>query len=263
MDDQAAIDTLFAGRDPRRPAADLAGRRPATLEGAYRIQDGLVRRLERSGGGRPVGFKIGASSVRAQRFLGLSEPMSGQVLAGGILESPARISAGDYRFCLIEPEFAFRLGRDLPPRARPYDAEEAAAAVATLHPAIEVVTSAYGETAWQRVGAVDLICDNGAHGCLVLGEGRQDWRGVDLAGQRVELQVDGRPFGVGSGAAALGHPLTALAWLASQQSRRGRGLRAGEVVTTGVVTPFVVLGAGRRAEATFGPFGSCRLYLDD
>lgn len=263
MSEDALVEDLLAGRDPSRPAASLGERRPRDLEAAYRVQQGMVRQLERRGGGRPIGFKVGASSERAQRFLGLTEPMSGQVLSGGLMESPARVSAGAYRFCLVEPEFAFRLGRDLPPRARPYGREEVADAVATLHPAIEVVTSAYGEEAWQRVGAIDLVSDNGAHGCLVLGEGRADWRHVDLAAQRVELLVDGRPFGVGSGAAALGHPLASLAWLATQQSRRGRGLRAGEVVTTGVVTPFVVLGAGRRAEATFGPFGNCRLSLEE
>lgn len=263
MGESELIESLLAGRDPRRPAARLDGRRPADLDGAYRIQEGMVRRLERQGGGRPIGFKIGASSERAQRFLGLTAPMSGQVLSGGLLESPARVSAGAYRFCLVEPEFAFRLGRDLPPRARPYGRQEVADAVATLHPAIEIVTSAYGADAWQTVGAIDLVSDNGAHGCLILGEGRRDWRRFDLAAQRVELHVDGRPFGVGSGAAALGHPLAALAWLATQQARRGRGLRAGEVVTTGVVTPFVMLQAGQRAEAHFGPFGNCRLSLLD
>ncbi len=262
MNDEVLIDRLLAGRDPAQPAAAAGGRYPASLDGAYRVQDGLVRRLERSGRGRQVGFKIGASSERAQRFLGLREPMSGQVLEAGLLEAPATISTAGYRFCLIEPEFAFRLARDLPPRARPYSMAEAGAAVAALHPAIEVVTSAYGETAWQTVGALDLVADNGAHGCLVLGEGRRDWRGIDLARQRVELRVDGRLFGAGSGAAALGHPLAALAWLASQQGRRGRGLRAGEVVTTGVVTPLAVLHAGQKVEATFGPFGSCRLTLE-
>ena len=39
----------------------------------------------------------------------------------------------------IEAEVAFRLGRDLPPRAAPYTRAEVMAALATAHPAIEVL----------------------------------------------------------------------------------------------------------------------------
>lgn len=258
QEDSAAL--LVAGRDPANAAVVLpAASCPATLEAAYRLQTRVVARLQAAGRGRPIGFKIGASSERAQRYLGLTEPFSGQVLAGGLHSSPARLPAQRFRFRLVEPEFAFVLARDLPPRNRRYSESEVAEAVGTLHPAIEIVASAYGKDAWHRMSARELVADNGVHGCLVLGEGRRDWRRFDLAAHRVELWIDGSPAGSGSGAAALGHPLTALTWLANQQSRAGRGLRAGEAVTTGVVTPFVFVEAGQRAAAEFGALGSCRV----
>jgi len=258
-----ALAALAAARCGGPPLAPGAAGPVANLDQAYRHQDLLVRHLCRARGGRPVGFKIGATSARAQRYLGLDGPFSGQLLSHALHASPARLSAAAFQFRLVEPEFAFRLGRDLPPRARPYGADEVADAVATLHPALEVVTSAFGARAWLAAGASALIADNGAHGALVLGEGRADWRRVDLAAQRVELRIDGRRFGTGSGAEALGHPLAALAWLATALSRRGRGLAAGALVTTGVVTPFALLRAGQVAVADYGPFGRCKLEFID
>jgi 2-keto-4-pentenoate hydratase len=250
---------LAAGRDPANPPASLgAGEAPGSLDAAYRAQARLVRLLARQGG-RPVGYKIGATSLLAQRFLGVGGPFAGQVLARGLHRSPARLPAGAFRFRLVEPEYAFTLARPLPARARSYTPAEVAAAVGTLHPAIEIVTSAYGEQGWQRVGGLALIADNGAHGALVLGEGRADWQRFDLARERVELRIDGRLEGSGDGRAVLGHPLAALAWVATELARQGRGLQAGEVITTGVVTPFRLVAAGQRVEAQFGPFGFCRL----
>ena len=254
---------LAAGRDPANPPTSLGpGDAPAGLQAAYREQHRLVRLLG-ARDGRPVGYKIGATSLLAQRFLGVAAPFAGQVLAGRLHRSPARLSAAAYRFRLVEPEYAFTLARALPARALAYTPAEVAAAVATLHPAFEIVCSAYGEQGWQRVGGRALIADNGAHGALVLGEGRSDWQRFDLARERVELRIDGRLEGTGDGRAALGHPLLALAWLATELARQGRGLQAGEVVTTGVVTPFKLLAAGQRAEAQFGPFGSCQVEFTE
>ncbi len=61
------------------------------------------------------------------------------------------------------------------------------------------------------------------------------------------------------GANALGHPLDALAWLANQGVLGGRGLKAGDVVTTGVVTPFIYVEAGDRVTADFGALGEVNL----
>ena len=254
---------LLQGRDPANPPTVLAaGQGPRSLDEAYRQQRLLVRLLGATAG-RPVGYKIGATSRVVRSFLGVDEPFAGQVLRGGLHSSPARLSAARFRFRLIEPEYAFVLARPLPARARAYDAAEVADAVGTLHPAIEIVTSAYGSEGWQQVGGLALIADNGAHGALVLGEGRADWRRLDLTLERVELRIDGALAGSGDGRAVLGHPLRVLAWLATLLARQGAGVAAGAVVTTGVLTPFRLVAAGQRIEANFGPFGSCRVEFTE
>ena len=256
-----AAAALLAARAERRPISALPeGCAPANLEEAYRIQAALIELSAAGGPGDIAGFKIGATSAAARELLALDAPFYGTMLRAGILESPARVSRGAHSFCLIEPEFAVRLGRDLPARGAAYSREEAAAAVASVHPAFEVVTSAYG-AAWTGAGAANLIADNGVHGCLVLGAGQADWQGLDLASHPVTFLRNGQEEGRGTGANALGHPLEALAWLAGQGAAGGRGLKAGDLVTTGVVTPFLYAEAGDELLADFGALGQVRLDM--
>ncbi len=121
--------------------------RPAAAGEGYAIQAAL--RAAR--GGELAGFKIGATSQAARTLLATEEPFHGCLFADGVHDSPATLSAGDTIFRLIEPEFAFRLGADLPVREAPYGRAELVHAIASLHPAFEVVTSAYGE-AWTGAG---------------------------------------------------------------------------------------------------------------
>jgi 2-keto-4-pentenoate hydratase len=226
------------------------------LEAAYAVQDALIA-LQ---GGRRVGYKIGATSKRAQSYLGLEGPLSGQVLSGTIFRSPANIPADGLVFALAEPEFAFRIREDLPARERPFDRERVEAALGALMPAMEIVTSVW--ESWAEQGAFALIADNGAHGCLVLGEDVEDWRSSGLPEHRVRIEINGAPRGEGTGANCLGHPLNALTWLANETAGRGEGLRAGEVVTTGVVTPFHYLEFGDEVVADFGRLGRVSLRYD-
>jgi 2-keto-4-pentenoate hydratase len=252
-----AAELLLAARREGRAIETLPPDcRPVDLDEGYRIQDAFVA----LSGKAVSGFKIGATSDRAQAYLEINVPFTGCVLQGDLYQSPARLPAGDFIFRLIEPEFAFRLGRDLPSRDAAYDRLEVADAVESLHPAIEIVTS--GLQDWRRQGAAALVADNGVDGGLVLGPACAEWRGLDLPGHAVSLAVNGAQAGSGVGANALGDPLIALAWLAGDLSRRGRGLEAGQVVTTGVVTPFVELQAGDSAVADFGTLGEVQLTFD-
>jgi 2-keto-4-pentenoate hydratase len=251
---ERAAGLLLAARRARRPIASLPDDcRPETLAEGYLAQDAFVA----SSGGAVAGFKIGATSAKAQAFLEIDAPFAGSVLKHDLHDSPAVLAAARFPFRLIEPEVAFRLGRDLPPRARGYEREEVAAAVADLHPAIEIVTS--GLQNWQRQGVASLIADNGVNGALILGPACAHWRDFDLPRHEVTLRVNGEVAGTGVGGNALGDPMSALAWLVEHRARRGRGLAAGQVVTTGVVTEFVELDAGDEAVADFVSLGEVRL----
>ena len=253
--ERAAACLQDARRQVRQIDALPDGAMPGSDEEGYRIQEALLV----ESGDVAAGYKIGATSKRAQDFLGTDGPFYGRLRRGALLDSGVVLARRDLPFYLLEPEFAFRMGEDLPSRDRTYDRDEVTAAVATVIPAIEVVTSVWRE--WNQRGVPALIADNGVHGLQLLGPEFPKWRELDLADHQVRLRVDGRQAGEGRGANALGHPLAALTWLANALRARDRGIKAGEIVTTGVVTPFVTLERGSHAEADFGELGSVTVNL--
>jgi 2-keto-4-pentenoate hydratase len=154
---------------------------------------------------------------------------------------------------VAEAEFAFRMGRDLPPSATPYSVPDVLDAVASLHPAIEIPDSRYDD--YTLVGAPQLIADNACAHYFVLGRAAPaDWRAFDLAAHQVVAHV-GSHVREGVGANVLGDPRLALAWLVNELSGTGITLRAGEVVTTGTCIVPPPIDAGDRIEMDFGVLG--------
>ena len=189
--------------------------RPRSLEEAYEVQAALER-LD----GRPLGgWKIGGTSELIQKQLGLDRPFPGRVFLPTIHASPARIERHRFIALALEPEFAFRLGRDLPPRPAPYAREEVAEAVASLHPACELVDTRLA--VGFKAPAPCIIADNGCNAALVHGAAVADWRRFDLAQAKVRFSLNGKKVAEGSGAAVLGHP-SGGAGLARQRLERPR-----------------------------------------
>ncbi len=248
---EEAVELLIAARgDHRRLDAFPPSCRPATFEDGHAIQEAFVRAWS-----APVaGYKIGCTSLEAQRMLGAPGPFPGRVFAPVLLKSPARVAAKAFHRLGIEPEFAFTMARDLPARPAQYVREEVADAVAAVHGAIELVDSRW--TDWIKAGIASVVADNGANGGLVLGPAVTDWRRFDLAKARATLRFDDRIIAEGTGAAVLGHPLDALTWLANHLSARGYGLKAGDAVTTGTVASINFAEPGMHVSADFGALGT-------
>jgi 2-keto-4-pentenoate hydratase len=232
-----AADALQKARHRRTQIAPLpAAIAPRTEAEGAAVQYALA---QRNGAASPAGFKIGATAGRMQKYLGLSGPAAGFMAAGNLYRSGVNVRFADYLRPGVECELAVRLARDLP--AGPCTEEQAAEAVGDLFAGIEIVDNRYGELA--EFGTPTLIADQVYHAAAVLGEpGVQDWRSLDVAALRGRLVVDGRVRDEGLGADLLGHPLNCLAWLVgSSVAAAFGGLRAGQVVMLGSVTPPVWL----------------------
>jgi 2-keto-4-pentenoate hydratase len=226
--------------------------RPRTAAEGYRAQARLVAAL-----GIPVGgWKIGCTSAAARAILGARGPFAGRVLAPRILASGAALPGRALRTRGLEPEIAVTLARDLPPRAEPYGTAEVADAIATFHPAIEVVEPRWDR--WLEVGVPSVIADLGANGWLVLGEGTAPAALGDPLAVTVRMTVDGTAPVEGGAAAVDGGPVGALTWLANHL-RRSEGLRVGEVVSTGTCAGFVQAPAEAAATARFEGLGTVSL----
>jgi 2-keto-4-pentenoate hydratase len=224
--------------------------RPATRAEAYAIQALLEQRTA-----SPLfGWKIAATSRAGQAHIAVDGPLAGRILAEQVLEDGADCSLAGNRMRVAEPEFAFRMARDLPPRATPYAVDEVMDAVATLHPAIEVPDSRFAD--FTKVGAAQLIADNACAHHFLLGPATEaGWRGVDLARHPVTGTVRGKLERHGTGANVLDDPRLALTWLANELRSHGVTLGAGQVVTTGVCVVPLPVEPGDEVTAEFGPFG--------
>jgi 2-keto-4-pentenoate hydratase len=139
---------------------------------------------------------------------------------------------GANRMRVAEAEFAFRLGRDLPPRVGGYEMAEILDAISGLYLAIEIPDSRYAD--FVAVGGPQLIADNACAHRFVLGpQAPEIWRQLDLVSHRVVGKVVGRLAREGIGSNVLGDPRIALTWLANELSSIGVTLAAGQTVTTG------------------------------
>jgi 2-keto-4-pentenoate hydratase len=228
---------------------------PRTEAEGAAAQRALARRLRAD---PPAGFKIGATARRMQEYLGLSGPAAGFMTASGLHPSGAALRHADFTRPGVECELAVRLAHDLPPG--PCTREQAADAVGALMTGIELVENRYGDLA--GLGTPALIADQVFHAAAVLGESVADWRRLDLAGLAGRITVSGASRGEGKGGDLLGHPLNCLAWLAgSEVAAAFGGLRAGQVIMLGSVTPPIWLDAPAEVSVAFPPLPEARLRL--
>ena len=231
--------------------------RPTTRAEGYRVQAQVARLSKQN----TFGWKIAATSKAGQHHIGVDGPLAGRLLEKRAFPSGARVSLTNNIMNVIEAEFAFRMGQDLPPRKTPYSKEEVLAAVASLHPAIEIPDSRY--TDFVSAGAAQLIADNACASYFVLGEATLvDWRQYDLAHHRVAVQVNGKFACEGLGENVLGDPRIALTWIANELSLTGDMLRTGETITTGTCIIPAPVAPGDHVIADFGAFGRVETWMD-
>ena len=235
----------------RRHLANLPpALRPATRAAGYAIQACYEQRSA-----APLyGWKIAATSLAGQQHIAVDGPLAGRILAERVLPSGGTIDLSGNQMRVVEGEFAFRMARDLPPRAAPYTHAEVLGAIATLHPAIEVPDSRFQP--FEAAGAAQLIADNACADWLVVGSAAPDtWRGLDLVTHAVTAQIKGGAQFEGSGVNVLGDPLVALTWIANELSGIGVTLKKDQLVTTGTCfKPFAVQ-PGDVVEIDFGVIG--------
>ena len=239
--------------DHWRAGTKLAGLeeklRPRDRAEAYAIQ----QRIETYSNAGLFGWKIAATSEAGQKHINVDGPMAGRILSETVIADGGIASMAGNEMRVAEPEFAFRMASDLPPRSSPYSVREVLDAVGTLHPAIEIPDSRFAD--FVSAGAEQIIADNACAHLFVLGAPTTaNWRAIDLVEERPVITMRGKQF-IGHGKNVLGDPRIALAWLANELRQIGVTLRAGEAVTTGTCHPPLPIRSGDVCEADFGVLG--------
>jgi 2-keto-4-pentenoate hydratase len=243
------------GAGPVPPLRD--GLSPIDADGAYAVQ-AINTRHWVAQGRRIVGRKIGLTAKAVQVQLGVNQPDF------GVLFDDMRIASGDVLSPSkalqpkVEAEVALVLAEDLDkPDAT---AEDVAAAVVQVAPAIEIVDSRIAD--W-KITFADTVADNGSSAFFVLGDQPRPLAGLDLWTCGMALEVNGAVMSLGAGVACLGHPLNAAAWLARTLSQRGEPLKAGDILMTGALGPMVAIQPGDQVKASIGGLGSVMFSYGD
>lgn len=217
-----------------------------------RIQEGLLGRPARL-----VGHKIGITSRAVQDWLKVKEPDFGCLLDDMALEDGGQCNTGLLLQPRVEGEVAFVLGRDL--SGPGVTAADVLRATDFLLPCVEVIDSRVRD--WQ-ITYVDTVADNASSGMFLLGTTPVSPRGLDLALAGMALRKNGQVVSTGAGAACLGSPVNAVAWLANKLTALapdGPGLVAGSVVLSGALGPVSPVAAGDDIEVEIGHIGRARV----
>lgn len=222
---------------------------------AYAIQDANTRHWQAQGR-RIIGRKIGLTAKAVQAQLGVDQPDYGVLFDDMLVEDAGTLAASKLIQPKAEAEVALIL-REAITMANPTREDVARAAECAIA-AIEVVDSRIAD--W-KITFADTVADNGSSAFFVLGKERHPLDGLDLYTCGMAMEINGALGSLGAGAACLGHPLEAAAWLARVMVDNGTPLCAGDIVMTGALGPMVAIQPGDHVEAKIGGLGSVSFTL--
>jgi 2-keto-4-pentenoate hydratase len=237
----------YASRTPVAPVRDLID--SADLVAAYRVQQ-LIIGARIAAGAAVVGRKIGITSEAVMRQVGVDQPDFGVLLDDMQYADGQLIPYDSFLQPRAEVEVAFVLATDLDGELDP-DAVRAAVAYAV--PAIEIVDSRVRD--WD-ITIADTVADNASSGAFVLGDDRLPLDRFEPREVTMSLVSEGEELSAGIGAACLGDPLNALAWLARTASSYGSPLRAGDIILSGALGPLAPIKPGQTLAARIAPLGN-------
>ncbi len=240
---------LREARDERRAIAALTD----DLDGLDLDHGYAVQRLARANAGPLVGWKLGVTSRAKQAQVGVDAPIRGYLSVDHALDLGEPLAVADHIAPRTEPEIVLIMGRDLAGPA--VTASQVLGATAAVAVGIEVLDSRYLD---YRFTMPDVVADNASAGRFVVGT-PMPLAGVDLRLVGVVFEKNGVLVATASGAASLGHPASAVAWLVRSLAVDGDGLRAGDVILSGGLTAAVGVAAGDVVTATIDRLGSVEL----
>jgi 2-oxopent-4-enoate/cis-2-oxohex-4-enoate hydratase len=245
-------DELYRALRDARPVAPLTEREPGiTIADAYQIQLRMIEKRLALGGERVIGKKIGVTSEAVMNMLDVRQPDFGHLTSSMVFPDGAAIDISQLIAPKAEGEIAFVLKHALAgPGVTHADVLRATEAVL---PCFEIVDSRIHD--W-KIRIQDTVADNASSGVFVLGDQAVDPRELDLPLVGMTLEKNGEVAATGAGAAALGHPANAVAWLANTMGRLGMTLEAGEVILSGSLAAMVPVVAGDMLRMSLGGIGS-------
>lgn len=201
------------------------------------------------------GWKVGAPSPDATPLF------SAMPFWGGYIPSGQRVSRNLRRLCGVEAEIAFLMGRDLPQRNQAYAREEVLDAIASAHPAIELLESAFNDP--DKANRLSVIGDLQSNGGFAYGPAFAGWQSANFTDETVTVYVDDQVRFSDQASNSAGTDLLRLViWLANEGAARTGGLRKGDWITTGSWSGKTYAMSGSTVQVSFSRFGEVTITFD-
>ncbi|GAA2220086.1 fumarylacetoacetate hydrolase family protein [Nonomuraea monospora] len=244
IDDMAsALTSAAAARRALDPFSDRMS--DLDLATGYAVQ----RRLRGAAGGL-AGWKLGLTSRAKQAQVGLDTPVYGFLDSTHALAPAQSLDTAALIQPRAEPEIVFLLGDDL--EGPGVTADDVLAASSAVAAGLEILDSRYHD---YRFTAADVVADDVSAGRYLVGPLIPPG-GIDLGAVGVTFEKNGTLVATATGAAVLGHPAAAVAWLAGRLTAEGERLRAGQIVFSGGLTAATPFAPGDVVTARIGQLGT-------
>lgn len=250
MDIKKAATALMEAESLKKPIEPFTSSTEAiSVDDAYQIQlYNIARKVEK--GAVIEGKKIGLTSKVMQEMFNVNEPDYGHILDDMIYGDGETVSLNKFIQPKVEFEIAFVLKKDI--KGPGVTVDDVIEATAYAVPAIEIIDSRIKD--WQ-FKYEDTVADNGSSAGAVIGRNRVDLSKIDLPSVNMTVYKNGEYMDSATGAAVMGNPLNAVAWLANALGRYDISLFAGEVILAGALSKAVPIEDGDTFKAEFSDLG--------
>ena len=248
----AAIAAGFVAARRQGSALDaFPGDIPGDLVTAYQVQDLAIANWPDT----VVGWKVGYIAAERRDGSGderlLGPIFSRQLWNATGSSTPIPVFVGG--FAAVEAQYVLRLDADAPAGKLDWTPEETAQVPATLFIGVEIASSPLATI--NILGPRVVFSDFGNNNGLVVGPEIPGWRDIPEARLFAETFIDDEPVGTGGACRLPGGLLAAYAFALSRSAKRGRPLKAGELIATGNATGIHDIVAGQVGRVSFGEHG--------
>tara|TARA_R110000772_G_scaffold268361_1_gene395051 strand:+ start:47291 stop:48070 length:780 start_codon:yes stop_codon:yes gene_type:complete len=249
-------DELYQSLRTGVAVSPLTERFPAiTIDDAYKVSLNMLAMRE-ADGERLIGKKIGVTSEAVQNMLNVRQPDFGFLTDK--MQFSERLSLTGMIAPKAEGEIAFRLKSDL--KGPGVSEADVLAATDYIMPCFEIVDSRIANWA---IKIQDTVADNASCGSFVVSEAHKvDPRELDLPALEMKVYKNGQLLSEGLGAAALGNPLSCVAWLANTLGEYGISLLAGDIILSGSLVPLEPIKAGDEMSLEISGVGSLAVVFE-
>ena len=239
------------------PLEAYPGPRPADLDEAYRIQDIAIGLWPDAVGG----WKVGRIPPAIEEQYGCDR-LAGPIFNKSIRRQPngnePEMSVFEKGFAAVEAEFVAVIGTDAPASKIEWSRDEAKSMIGELHIGLEVASSPLA--AINDLGPAVTASDFGNNSGLLVGPAIPDWTSRDPGSLTCEAFIDDRSTGKGGAYTLTGGVARSVQFMLELAARRGRPLKAGDVIATGQTSGIHPVSPGQVARIEFGKDGklACR-----